>query len=506
MAVRLESEKIEELTEGLQEKLAEVQKEYNRKIKLAQLEGDLQKLQDVMAEMQAKIQEVSEAYQKTTLELVENATHDTKSPERKVYDHTLCDVDLELLSYDGDRDLIIELGDDPSFQEVLEMAHAHEHPFNSRKELLKSSLRMSPKIAPHIHEMGENCRKTLGLKAELEFYVYQDTQFNAFCYPPREGQIYIMLTSGILEKFTNEELQFVIGHEIGHFLMGHHRWPIQMILQIGAGRLSPVQAMKLYSWKRNAEISADRIGLLCSKNFEAVSNAFFKLSSGVTDSSLEFKVSEYIDQFKDLRAEMVADNNGAEESIDPQDWYSTHPLSPMRIQALELFRQSETYHTLIGQDGGTITEGEMEKEIKAVMSLMEPSYLNDNSELSTTVQQFLFIAGYAIAAANGVVEDSEVESLGSIVKAETFSTLLPKVTSKSVDELMHMAYEEAKVLNLHMNAMSKLNIIKDLSVISYADGSIDEEEVQVLYGISQMLGIYPDFVDQVLHDAGQGMD
>ncbi len=506
MSARLESETIDQLTDSLQEKMIEVQKEYNRKIKLAQLEGDLEKLKAVMKEMQEKLEEVTQQYQQTTLELVEEKTAGLKHPEKKAYDDSLTEINLELLSYDGDRDILIEMGEDPVFQQILTEVFAHEHPYNTRKELLKSSLRLSPKIAPHIHEMGEECKRKLGLHANVEFYVYQDTQFNAFCYPPKDDSVYIMLTSGILEKFSNDELQFVIGHEIGHYVLGHHRWPIGPILDFSQGRLSPVQAMKLYSWKRNAEISADRIGYLCCENFDAVSNAFFKLSSGVTDSSLEFKVSEYIDQFKELKAEMLKDADADNESYNPQDWYSSHPFSPMRIQALELFSRSETFNQLVGKEGGEITEGEMEKEIKSVMSLMEPNYMDDDSEVGHEIQKFLFCGGYTIAASNGVVEESEVQALGSLVKAEMFTELLPQVKDKSIPELLQMTAQFAKTLNLHMAYISKLNVIKDLAVISYSDGSIDQEEVEVLYAISHMLQIYPDFVDQVLHDANQGMD
>ena len=48
--------------------------------------------------------------------------------------------------------------------------------------------------------------------------------------------------------------------------------------------------MKLYAWNRNAEISADRAGLLCCQDFEAVGRTFFKLSSGVTTDSLDFQL------------------------------------------------------------------------------------------------------------------------------------------------------------------------------------------------------------------------
>lgn len=99
--------------------------------------------------------------------------------------------------------------------------------------------------------------------------------------------------------------------------------------------------MKLYAWNRNAEISADRAGLLCCQSFEAAGRTFFKLSSGVTSDTLAFKLNEYVQQFVDLEQVLSSTEH------DPADWYTTHPFSPLRIKSLELFNKSETYKIFI---------------------------------------------------------------------------------------------------------------------------------------------------------------
>lgn len=263
------------------------------------------------------------------------------SSHEELYDHSICDLDLNLTVYDGDRDVVYELLQDDTLRSIVNTVNEEGKNYRARKELLKSSLRLTPNMAPGVFKIAERCTKVLGLKQEIEFYIYQDQMFNAACYPPSDDKIFIMVTSGLFEKFTEAELQFVIGHEIGHFLFRHNNIPVEMILERGQGHLAPLQAMKLYSWKRNAEITADRVGLLCCQDFDAVGKAFFKLSSGVTVDQISFQLNEYIDQFKELQDEIGDDN------VDPRDWYSTHPFSPLRLKALEFFRQSDTYHKLI---------------------------------------------------------------------------------------------------------------------------------------------------------------
>jgi tellurite resistance protein len=416
-------------------------------------------------------------------------------------------LDLDIIVYDGDRDVIQGLLEEPEFFEIWDSIQSRGETYDARRDLLKSALRLTKAMAPLVHRIGQKCKDYLGISADIEFYVTQDAQFNAMVYPPQKGRIYIVLTSSLLESFTETELEFVVGHELGHFLFNHFDFPVAHILHEGGGTLTPLQAMKLYSWKRNAEVSADRIGLMVCRDFMAVGRAFFKLSSGISGDSLTFQLNEYVDQFKDLQAEVESD------LVGPEDWYSTHPFSPLRIKALQIYESSESFYTATGRNGGTITEAEMEQQIKAFMSIMEPAYLNDDSDGAAEIQQFVFLAGYAIAAANGKIEEAEVNALGSLIPEAVFNACMQEVGEYvdpeggfDMDALMTKVAELSEVVNVRLPVIGKLNMIKDLAIITYSDGNVDAAEMDVLYGICHFLGIYGEFADSVLHDAGKGMD
>jgi uncharacterized tellurite resistance protein B-like protein len=417
----------------------------------------------------------------------------------EAYKSKRTDFNLDLLVYDGDRDYVFEFDQDPEIQESVKKIRENNPVFQSRRHLLKSSLRLTAKLAPSLHEIAAHCIDILKLTSSIEFFVYQSDQFNASCYPPEADKLYIIISSGMLERFTKEELLFVVGHEIGHVLFEHFRYPVNHILEEGRDILSPLHAMKLYAWNRNAEISADRTGLLCCSSFEVAAKTFFKLSSGVTSDSLDFKLNEYIKQFVDL--EQVLNDSDQ----DPSDWYSTHPFSPLRIKALELFNKSETFKQFVPSADAKITEDEMEDEIKKIMSLMEPEYLSSETEFGAKIQRFMFLGGYMISVADGKVEDSEIQALSSIVNPEIFTSCMLSIQELNQNEIISELQALAEELNISLSAMQKLNILRDLSIISYSDGSIDKAEVNVLYNLANLLEIKTEFIDRVLNDA-QGIE
>jgi len=489
------SQSLVELEKEHQEALNIAQNKMLEDLAVAQASGDTEKLQAVSIAFQGIAQQLIVQYTKG-IEMV-NALNLKNSTENivEVYDNSRTDIDLNALVYDGDRDYVLTFQKDELIQKILTKIKDNNPVFKSRRHLLKSSLRLTKTLAPVLHEIGLHCKGILKLKADIEFFVYQSDTFNAACYPPDEDKLYIILSSGLLERFKKDELAFVVGHEIGHVLFEHFNYPVKHILDEGENELAPIYAMKLYAWNRNAEISADRAGLLCCQSFEAAGRTFFKLSSGVTTDSLDFKLNAYIEQFSDLEAVLKDDTH------DPSDWYSSHPFSPLRIKALELFNKSETYGLFNSSIKGEITEEAMELEIKRILSLMEPDDLDNETEHSDKIQRFMFLGGYMISKADGTIDDSEIQALSSVVSPAIFAECMLTVKGLTEDDIITEIVDLAKELDIVLSVMQKLNMLRDLSIISYADGQIDPEEVSVLHKLAKQLYIKTEFIDRVISDA-----
>jgi len=481
------------LGEELQSKVARVTEQFNERASSARTPDEASRLRQRLAQL---VESIQESYRAKLAGMSDNgATGDSS-----LYDRSLSGIDLDGIVYRGDRKALAELLADASFSSTVNRLLAELKPHNARKELLTKALKLTRGMMPGLYEVTDRCAQTLQLEAEIEIYVNQDGRFNAACYPPVKEKVLLVVTSALLEKFSQDELAFVLGHELGHYLFEHTRFPVDYILENNGGSLSPLHAMKLYAWIRNAEVTADRVGMVCCRDFDVAANTFFKLSSGITSSSFQFSVKDYLAQLEDLRHEV------AQQETDPQDWFRTHPFNPMRLKALEVFTRGRPYFSLIGQSGGELTAEQVADEVAEMMSLMEPTYLQDATDTGRKARSYLLAAGFLVAAANGVVEQSEVNALVQIVGQQVSPEEIRQTFSRSVPEVRDEVGVLAKDLSALLTGVQKLQLIRDMVVISYADGSVDQHEVDCLVWICNGLGVDPRFIQQVLDSARRGVD
>ena len=175
------------------------------------------------------------------------------------------------LRYRNDKSLFDSLLEDRDVKRVNERIKKQEEegPQGVRRQLLSTSVRLSPGMAPGIHEMAKDCAEKLEMDIPLELYVYSSPTFNAACFKPEEGRLFVMFSSSLLEGFNESEIKFVMGHEFGHYVYHHHDIPIGYLLK-GRSKPGPRLALELFAWSRNAEISADRAGAYCAQDFNGV--------------------------------------------------------------------------------------------------------------------------------------------------------------------------------------------------------------------------------------------
>ncbi len=87
----------------------------------------------------------------------------------------------------------------------------------------------------------------------------------------------VVIHSSILESFTDEELLFIIGHELTHIKRRHTMW-LSIIAPFG--RTLPVFDLIFNFWQRRCEYTCDRMGLIVCQNLDASIKAMIKISSG----------------------------------------------------------------------------------------------------------------------------------------------------------------------------------------------------------------------------------
>lgn len=94
----------------------------------------------------------------------------------------------------------------------------------------------------------------------------------------------VILNSGLIDLCDDDEIMFIVGHELGHIKSNHMLYHMlaqtinNIINAIPGGNLvaAPVQ-YALFYWSRMSEFTADRAGLLCCQNRDAAIRAFMKM-------------------------------------------------------------------------------------------------------------------------------------------------------------------------------------------------------------------------------------
>ena len=352
----------------------------------------------------------------------------------------------------------------------------------TRRHLLATSVRLSPGMAAGIHKKADRCVERLGIDSPLELYAYASPQFNAACFKPEEGRVFIMFSSSLLEAFNDSELLFVMGHELGHHVYGHHQIPIGYVLR---GRQPPPAdlALDLFAWSRYAEISADRAGAFCAQDLESVARALFKLASGITDDRVvRFELDEFLAQVDD----MLAFDDKPGQGAPKQDWFSTHPFSPLRVKALKLFHESDLMATT-GIDKPTL-----EDQVQQIMSLMEPDYLQGKTDSNRAMRDLFLGAAVVIANAYEGISKKERDILKRYL-GETYSldTLDP-------DRLKEDLPRRTAEVKDRVNQAQRMQVLRDLCVVATTEKPISDAERDLLNHIASELEVPVGFVVQCL--------
>lgn len=353
-----------------------------------------------------------------------------------------------------------------------------------RRSLLTTSVRLTRTMAKHVHAIADECAEKLGLELPLELYVYSSPQYNAACFNPEEGRLFIMFSSSLLESFRDRYLCFVMGHEIGHHIYRHHDIPIGYLLN-GKIPVSPRLALDLFAWSRYAEISADRAGAFCANSLDAVALSLFRLASGLSTDVIDFNVKDFLDQVDDMQATDAEPGAGSPS----EDWFSTHPFSPLRVKALQLFHDSE--HMV--SDGMPIAE--LEVAVQSTLSLMEPSYIEGKSNVAEVMRRLLFAGAVAIANADGVITDKEKEVFEQFFGEESFHDKL------NIDQITTDLDQRAKQAIEKTSVPHRMQVLRDLCLIARAEGEVKDIERDVLKSLARKLDIRGKFVEQCLNGA-----
>jgi Zn-dependent protease with chaperone function len=196
-----------------------------------------------------------------------------------------------------------------------------------RRNLLGDAVRVTEALLPEVYGVYRECLESIGGGWVGDLFVCQNPVYNASVFA--QGETFDLLVhSSLLNEFSPEELRFVFGHELGHVVFRHSAFPAREL--VGAlGEREPAAAALLLRWSRAAEVSADRVGMLCCGKLGAASSALFRTASGLAGVDEDRVLRSLRDQYDALEAALSRPGAGSAG-------VRSHPMIPIRFKAIEL--------------------------------------------------------------------------------------------------------------------------------------------------------------------------
>lgn len=214
---------------------------------------------------------------------------------------------------------------------------------------MASNIRLSENQLPKIYKHLPPICEKLGI-AEPEFYLAMDPNPNAYTFG--DTQIYIVVTSSLVEMMDSEELDAVIAHECGHILCRHVMYNmLAQALRRGLDALGilgsiakPVEFALLH-WSRKAELSCDRCGSIVTSP-EVVARVMGRLSGGPKSLTNKLNMQAWAEQAD--RYDAIKNDGLWNQALQISITLGLdHPFSAVRVREILKWGQSSQYRRLV---------------------------------------------------------------------------------------------------------------------------------------------------------------
>lgn len=233
-----------------------------------------------------------------------------------------------------------------------------------------SHLKVTKESYPKIYEYLEYACKILDVQQIPELYIEWGYNINA-CTVGSENPI-IVINSGLVDLCDDDEIMFVIGHELGHVKSNHMLYHMMAqvlnviisMIPFGDVASAPLQ-YALYYWNRMSEFTADRAGLLCCQNKDAAIRAFMKMAGMPIKQYGDMHYETFIQQAKDFKLLDYEGMNKVVKLISIAD--ESHPWTVMRAAELLNWIENGDYERFFPQQSRVILKNIKEQQPSRVL-------------------------------------------------------------------------------------------------------------------------------------------
>lgn len=330
-----------------------------------------------------------------------------------------------------------------------------------------NSLKVKPSILPAFHKLCTDVIDKLGFVGEIDFYITGNSTVNACSYASGDEKRphIIEINSGLFTLMNEEELKFVVGHEIGH-LINSDATISKLYRFIYPDKEAEEECpdflqKRVQLYNQLAELSADRYGYMANENLEACVTAVFKMASGLFLEKMNVSMDNLMTENAE-RLEFFLKDSGISNG--------THPVNPIRIRAIELFAQAKT------QTG--LTRG-MNELINVLQNFVY-------SELDMAMADFIASAGLFVMQMDNKRHINEEDYI--LTHLASFC-LFPHKELKRIEK-----GDVAKTLNesiakiLDMAPEMRSNLLRYFIDVAFSDYELEENELNLIFNFGNKIG------------------
>jgi Zn-dependent protease with chaperone function len=279
----------------------------------------------------------------------QDRTDGTRTKARRV----LTDIASHTWEHPADKAALQALRRIPVFDAVLRKLFGYFGEKPIRLAFQANAVRVGPNQFGKVFKIYKEALKTLDAAEEYPLYVSQTPIVNAGAYGM--DQPFIILNSGTVRLANDEELEYILGHEIGHIMSDHVLYRTMTVLLINlanmgfpiVGLAARIVLVALLEWSRKSELSSDRAGLLTVQDPEVVMRAMLKMAGGGEDD--ETSLQDFI-----VQAEEYQEGGDLADQVFKvlNLMAATHPFYVLRVSELRAWIESGDYDRILRGEYG----------------------------------------------------------------------------------------------------------------------------------------------------------
>ena len=335
--------------------------------------------------------------------------------------------------------------------------------FQERTGRAANGLLITKDTMENLYNICQEVKESLEYTEDIDFYILGDSNVNAYAYITEDADKphIIVINSGLYNLMDDNEIRFVIGHEIGHLInRDSYISRLYSFIYVDDDAAPEIIKNRMDQYNQLAEYAADRYGFQGCMDIGSCITALYKLTCGIDLKKMGVSIDSLIKQNNDKTDFLI--EQGVVSNSD-------HPDIPLRISALIAYAKSPTIKGL---------EEVMDNVYRAIPGI----YI---SEVELQMSLLIATAGIKLAYHDGKVDKNEKDVIiEEIAKYQIEpSKFLKQVLKKDVDTI----YEQSLSFILDQEPGRIDDILNYFIELAFADKEMKAEELESILEFGRKL-------------------